>query len=174
MTPDPVRQAFEQALAADEDNADMRAVFADWLEAHGEPEESARHRKWAAAKEWLIDFAKRWNFFETAAPYPDGTYDRSNPDPRDWKWVPTNNPPNHEGWREMVKLAAAGGLMTTTRIGGEEYTYTDEYLVAQGIDLHDANELGEDHDLFWANLAIYVGKQFDDAHRKTIGWSCSC
>ena len=49
-----------------------------------------------------------------------------------------------------------------------------DYIVAHGVDLHDASELGEDHDLFWYHLEGYTGKTFGPAHRGRVGWSCSC
>lgn len=48
------------------------------------------------------------------------------------------------------------------------------YIVADGIDLHCAGELGEDHDLFWKHLETLTGKRFDDEHKQDFGWSCSC
>ena len=51
----------------------------------------------------------------------------------------------------------------------------DRYVVARGVDLHNADELdaGEES-LFWSHLEAYTGKVFDDAHRKGMGWSCTC
>lgn len=48
------------------------------------------------------------------------------------------------------------------------------YIVADGIDLHCAYELGEDHDLFWKHLEIVTGKKFNNEHRENFRWSCSC
>lgn len=48
------------------------------------------------------------------------------------------------------------------------------YIVAGGIDLHDAGELGEDHDLFWHHLSALTGQNFSDEHRKKFIWSCTC
>jgi hypothetical protein len=50
----------------------------------------------------------------------------------------------------------------------------DHYVTAQGIDLHGAQELGSDHDLFWSHLQNLTGKQFDLQHRNNFGWSCTC
>lgn len=47
-------------------------------------------------------------------------------------------------------------------------------IVARGIDLHSAKDLGEDHDLFWHHLQILTGMTFDDRHRKKFIWSCTC
>lgn len=48
------------------------------------------------------------------------------------------------------------------------------YVTARGYDLHSAEELGEDHDLFWSHLEAMTGMTFDEAHREGMGWSCSC
>lgn len=53
-------------------------------------------------------------------------------------------------------------------------TSTGNWVVANGIDLHSSGELGEDHDLFWANLEVLMDRKFDKAHRGSMGWSCSC
>ena len=50
----------------------------------------------------------------------------------------------------------------------------DNFITAQDTDLHSAEELGEDHDLFWSHLEVLTGKTFDHPHRKRFGWSCSC
>lgn len=48
------------------------------------------------------------------------------------------------------------------------------YIVAEGHDLHSAGELGEDYDLFWEHLEGLTGEQYDDDHRRGLGWSCTC
>jgi uncharacterized protein (TIGR02996 family) len=50
------RDAFIAALEKNEDDTSLRMVFADWLDERGEHEEADRHRKWPAAKEWLVKF----------------------------------------------------------------------------------------------------------------------
>ena len=55
------RDAFLGALAANEDETLTRLVFADWLDDRGEHEESDRHRRWPAAKEWLVRFCRENN-----------------------------------------------------------------------------------------------------------------
>ncbi len=52
------RDAFLSALAENEDDTTTRLVFADWLDDQGEHEEADRHRKWPAAKEWLVRLCK--------------------------------------------------------------------------------------------------------------------
>jgi uncharacterized protein (TIGR02996 family) len=54
------RDAFLAALAANEDDVTTRLVYADWLDEHGEHEEADRQRKWPAAKQWLVAYAKRF------------------------------------------------------------------------------------------------------------------
>ena len=53
-------------------------------------------------------------------------------------------------------------------------TEWDTFITAYGIDLHSAEELGDDHDLFWSHLERLTGREFDVAHRTRFGWSCSC
>lgn len=47
-------------------------------------------------------------------------------------------------------------------------------IVANGIDLHGAGELGGDEDLFWHHIELLTGKKFDGVHREKFCWSCSC
>lgn len=47
-------------------------------------------------------------------------------------------------------------------------------VVADGIDLHGAGELGTEEALFWQNLEILTGKTFGREHREALSWSCSC
>jgi uncharacterized protein (TIGR02996 family) len=51
------RRAFLAALAENEDDDQLRLVYADWLEDQGEIEEAERQRCWRAAKDWLEVFA---------------------------------------------------------------------------------------------------------------------
>jgi uncharacterized protein (TIGR02996 family) len=53
------REDFLKALAANEDDVNLRLVFADWLDDQGEHEEASRERGWLAAKEWLARFARK-------------------------------------------------------------------------------------------------------------------
>lgn len=50
-----------------------------------------------------------------------------------------------------------------------------DYVVAQGIDLHGADELDPgDEQLFWYHVGQVTGKEFSEEHKQNFGWSCSC
>lgn len=53
------QKAFLSGLEANEDDTDLRMLYADWLEERGEYEEAERQRKWPEAKAWLVEFALR-------------------------------------------------------------------------------------------------------------------
>lgn len=53
------QKAFLSGLEANEDDTDLRMLYADWLEERGEYEEAERQRKWPEAKAWLVKFALR-------------------------------------------------------------------------------------------------------------------
>jgi uncharacterized protein (TIGR02996 family) len=55
------REVFLQALADNPDDVDVRLVFADWLDDHGEHEEADRQRKWPAAKQWFVRLCQENN-----------------------------------------------------------------------------------------------------------------
>lgn len=61
-------------------------------------------------------------------------------------------------WSEMIENASEEG----------------EYVTAYGYDLHSAEELGEDYELFWQHLEGFLNVRFSKSHRESIGWSCSC
>jgi hypothetical protein len=46
-------------LAENENDADTRKAYAEWLDAHGGHEEAERQRKWTAAKQWLFDLCDK-------------------------------------------------------------------------------------------------------------------
>lgn len=50
----------------------------------------------------------------------------------------------------------------------------DDYIVANGVDLHSPGDLGDDLRLFWEHIEGLTGQQFDQQHRDKVGWSCSC
>ncbi|MCE9607697.1 MAG: TIGR02996 domain-containing protein [Planctomycetia bacterium] len=54
------KEDFLKALAANEnkDDANLRMVYADWLDEQGEHEEAHRERESLSGKEWLIRFAR--------------------------------------------------------------------------------------------------------------------
>lgn len=49
--------AFLKRLDENEDDNELRMVYADWLEELGEYEEAERQRQWPDAKAWLLKFA---------------------------------------------------------------------------------------------------------------------
>jgi uncharacterized protein (TIGR02996 family) len=51
------RRAFLAGLAENENDDQLRLIYADWLEDQGEIEEAERQRCWRAAKDWLEVFA---------------------------------------------------------------------------------------------------------------------
>lgn len=51
----------------------------------------------------------------------------------------------------------------------------DRYIVAQGIDLHSAGDLGDGvADEFWKHLEALTEQKYGDDHRQSFGWSCTC
>jgi hypothetical protein len=50
----------------------------------------------------------------------------------------------------------------------------DDYIIANGHDLHGRDELGGDYELFWQNIEKLTGKQFSADHKDSIGWTCTC
>jgi hypothetical protein len=66
---------------------------------------------------------------------------------------------------EMVQIAKDG---TDNAEGGD-------CIVANAVDIHSAEDLDAgDYDLFWTHMEAFTNMKFDDAHRKRVGWSCTC
>jgi uncharacterized protein (TIGR02996 family) len=134
------RDAFLAALAANEDDVTTRLVYADWLDEHGEHEEADRQRKWPAAKEWLVAFAKRFN----------------HDDPPDMEH--TDRAPNN--YRELIEIGYFPVIYRTLiEIGhlGLANGYVD---CGNNDSLCDA--LREDDREFWKYWSIVTGVPVPD------------
>lgn len=64
MTTD--KEAFLAAMKQEPKNYDLRYVYADWLDEHGDHEEADRQRKYETSEKWLRQFAY---------PHFDGEFD---------------------------------------------------------------------------------------------------
>lgn len=52
---------------------------------------------------------------------------------------------------------------------------SDGCIVAFGQDLHSSEELDPgDFDLFWQHISVVTERTFDQVHRQSVAWSCSC
>lgn len=47
------------------------------------------------------------------------------------------------------------------------------YIVRLGYDLHGPEEVPE-WNSFWEHLSALTGQKYDEEHRDSVGWSCSC
>lgn len=94
-----------------------------------------------------------------------------------WAWDKLDHPVSvgdHEGWlRDFADRwqfdydQMMGAALAAVR--GER-----DYVVAQGVDLHSREELGEDYDIFWGHIEAITGKKVSDENREKVVWSCSC
>lgn len=140
------RKAFLAHIESHWEDRAPRLVYADWLDENGEPEEAERQRKWHDAKDWLVAFCRKWNFFEC-----DGG------ETLDWEaykrdrgsYVTIKKPPLSD--KETIRLLSA-----------EMLTGSDKTIVADGIDLHGRGELDAgDEELFWKHIVVLTGQVFD-------------
>lgn len=54
-------------------------------------------------------------------------------------------------------------------------TGNSNYVVALGIDLHSADDLGAGVEQeFWEHIEGLTGKEISESHKKDMVWSCSC
>jgi hypothetical protein len=51
----------------------------------------------------------------------------------------------------------------------------DDYITAVGQDLHGKHELeAGEYEEFWRYVEQVTGRKFDDEHRESVGWTCTC
>lgn len=97
----------------------------------------------------------------------------------EWRHPEIDNPPvakdEHEKW--LKSFADRWRFVYNDMISAASSEASDDwgnYITAQGRDLHSAEELGADHDLFWMHLEALTGKSFNTEHRTKFVWSCTC
>jgi uncharacterized protein (TIGR02996 family) len=150
------RRAFERALEADPDDEATRMVFADFLDEQGDHEESDRHRRWKAAKAWLVDFAERCG--ETCENYGEGS-----------GW--SEEADEQERWRKVTfedviqagrdRLAPPGDWWAGfTQMGSEK--------------ARDLMFDGETRALYWRHWSTVTGAPVPGAMLEESPFSCSC
>jgi len=141
------RQAFLAALTANEDDLTTRLVYADWLDDRGEHEEADRMRKWPAAKEWLVRFARQFSSAEEDAGEPPRSYHELS----QINWFPVT-------YRNLLELGRQGVAEGVIDCGANE-------------DLCEALRL-DDTD-FWKNWSIVTGVPVPAA-AGDMRYGCSC
>ena len=148
-----MQDEFLQALAKDEDDADTRLVYADWLDEHGQHEEADRQRKWPAAKEWLVAFCQ--DFFED-------DQDAIADDPA------FENPYSYFylSYEMLVKLGQEA-LQLAHQSNGLLY-----FDCGANESLCDV--LCADSDSFWSNLSVVTGVPLPRGTDTKSIFSCSC
>ncbi len=155
MSEESERKAFLKALKKNEDDTTTRLVFADWLDDHGEHEEADRHRKWPAAKEWLVQFCKANN-----PPAPDIDPEElleSDPDALlDYEY-----PISYEELIELGKQAIKNGNK-----GG--------YWFSCGNNMGMCDALRDNCAEFWKNWSIVTGIPLPPDVEEKSGFSCAC
>jgi uncharacterized protein (TIGR02996 family) len=150
------RKAFLKALKKNEDDTTTRLVYADWLDEHGEHEEADRHRKWPAAKEWLVKFCA-----ENNPPEPDiDPEELLESDPEallDYEW-----PISYEDLIELGKEAL--------KSGGKKRGY--EFSCGNNMEMCDA--LRDNCAEFWKNWSVVTGIPLPPGIEKKSEFSCAC
>ena len=145
------RNAFLKTLAENEDDTTTRLVFADWLDEHGEHEEADRHRKWPAAKEWLVRFCRENN--------PSDPTDPTDDEPTD-EWVIS--------YADLLDL----GRRAITSTGRSKSKR--EYVISCGNNIGMSDALGENCREFWTNWSIVTGIPLPPDIEEKSYFSCAC
>lgn len=85
--------------------------------------------------------------------------------------VQTPKTDKREAEKWLRDFADRWGMKYNEMISGADNA---DYITAYGSDLHSANELGDDFEPFWEHMQTLMGKSYNQAHRATTGYSCSC
>lgn len=155
MNKESERKAFLKALKKNEDDTTTRLVFADWLDDHGEHEEANRHRKWPAAKEWLVKFCE-----ENNPPEPDiDPEELLESDPEallDYEY-----PISYSDLLELGKEAI--------KSGGKR-----GYWLSCGNNMGMSEALSANCAEFWKNWSIVTGIPLPPDVEENSSFSCAC
>ncbi|HJZ56810.1 MAG TPA: TIGR02996 domain-containing protein [Gemmataceae bacterium] len=145
------REAFLAALAANEDDITTRLVYADWLDENGDHEEADRQRKWPAAKQWLVAFAKRFSSEKEDAEQKTPSY------------------------RTLTESDAYCIPITTFRMLIEmgHYGLSAGYIDCANND-RLCDELRADDADFWKNWSIVTGVPLRDDPAGKMRYACAC
>lgn len=158
-------KCFLDWIAEDPEDRSRRPIYADWLEERGYDDEALRQRRWWQSADWLVAFARRWNFFNCTGS-------------DNWEWdhvaqklveYPVVVMPDNEIIERLIEEVAV--LTGDKKIDDWD---RDVYLTAYGIDLHGADELEGDDVRFWEHMETITGEKYGDERRQNLGWSCSC
>lgn len=164
------QEAFLRHIADNEEDESRRLIYADWLDENGMEDEATRQRKWKMARDWILSFAKRWNFFDCTGSEGDFVVNWELPydHPDKYNTIPGVVIPDKE---IISRIVAAANSIPNDDSEWDGW----EGLTAMGIDLHGAEELREgEEEKFWESLEIVTGTRYTENVRKEFGWSCSC
>jgi uncharacterized protein (TIGR02996 family) len=145
------REAFLKALAENEDDNVTRSVYADWLDEQGEHEEADRHRKWPAAKAWLVQFCEEHN------PFSDVDMEDIEDVEDEWSEYVISYADLIELGREAVKHARRG-----------------EMGFSCGPNMEMSEALQDNRHEFWKNWSIVTGIPVSAAQAEKSVFSCAC
>jgi uncharacterized protein (TIGR02996 family) len=143
------RNAFLKLLAENEDDVTARLVFADWLDENGEHEEADRHRRWPAAKEWLVKFCQA-----------------NNPDPA------TDSETRPIPYEELMELGWTVAIRIDETAGSETGNEVLGYYCGNNYDMCCALRSGFAE--FLANWSIVTGMPLPAEAEDNVHFRCGC
>lgn len=150
MSESSERERFLAALAKNEDDTPVRMAFADWLDERGEHEEANRHRRWPAAKQWIVDLC------EKQRPVPNPAHD---PDGRGFKFLMEIFMTYEMLMACVSDVASMQDDVLVVGLGGSEWL---------------CNDLSKNREKFWENWSIVTGIPLPTARIEKACFVCSC
>jgi len=138
------RKAFLKALADNEDNAEVRMTYADWLDARGEHEEAERQSRWPVAKQWIIEFCDIYN-----PPLNDDYY----------------GPEDFVTYHILIERGMAAVKDAGNPYGPSIHCCSNENL---------CDGLAQNKQEFWKNWSIITGIPVPEVVVEKCGYTCAC
>jgi len=167
------KASYFERIRRDPKSEAVKLKFADWCDTVGEAELAKDLR--GRSEDWLREFVSEWNpqdYLDDVAEY----YGRKKKDPLkdirelvDKAWDDGSKPKK----RKPFPLSDEQEEIYESLL--EEAVSPDEYFTAHGRDIHSRSELDPgDEELFWHHMHVMTGYDFDESHKESFGWSCTC
>lgn len=155
---------FDARLEADEDNLQLRAAYAEWLDSVGLEDQAERQRKWPAAKAWLKKFWEGWENSSLA----DEAWDKG--------WADYNDQTHEITYRVPVNFTYETGMAFLQSV--VDSPWSDGSLEEGGRFSMGREEslmyaIYDREEEFWSNYEIVTGVAVCK-DREQIRFSCAC
>jgi uncharacterized protein (TIGR02996 family) len=157
------KEDFLAAIREAWDDTVLRAVYADWLDEHGEHEEAARQRNWTetweASFQWMAEFGKKISVRE-AYPISADEY-RDEPEYASDGW-----------YRGMSNKGVT--VDELLELGRAFVNRRDTYGSLMHLPFDIPDSVRGQQEEFWTHFEVLTGLRLEGERRENGLFSCSC